>query len=112
MPTGFSVGIRSTPGGPARGAGGRSPGSRALPVTLPAPSRPGGRGCWKESPASFLCSSCKFAFIVETRQHSWLQVSACRHHYLASWPQVRKLDSRPNGTGGAGDLREEIALTA
>ena len=115
MPTGLGAGgpgTGFTPGGPARGAGGKHLLAPPRPFTLPAQSRPGDQGCWKELPVSFLFSSCKFAFIVETRQHSWLPVSALRNDYLAAPAQVRKLDARPNGTGGAGDLREERALTA
>lgn len=81
------------------------PCSRALALTLPAPSWPEGQGCWKELPASFLCPSCKFAFIMEARQYSWLSVPACRVHYLAVPAQVQKLVAPPNGTGGTGRLR-------
>lgn len=58
-----------------------------------------------------LCPSCKFAFIVETCQYSWLRVPACGNHYLATPARVQKLVARPTGTGGAGRLGENSSCS-
>lgn len=54
--------------------------ARSFLLSLSSLSWPGGRGCWKELPDSFLCPSRKFTFTVETCQYSRLPVPACRNY--------------------------------